>query len=80
MESPDAAALLARVAVQGVPLDPGLATYFFNRELVLPDGDSALPRWQKILYGFLGRNASTAKDYYRIPPAQIIEMGLPVHL
>lgn len=80
MESPDAAALLARVAGQGVPLDPGLATYFFNRELVLPDGDSALPRWQKILYGFLGRNASTAKDYYRIPPGQIIEMGLPVHL
>lgn len=80
MESPNAADLLARVAAKGVPLEPGTAIYFFNRELILGDGDSGLPRWQKYLYGFLSRNARPAKDYYGIPPGQFIEMGLPVHL
>ena len=80
MESPDAADLLARVAANGVPLEPRATIYFFNRELILADGDSAVPRWQKHLYGFLSRNSRPAKDHYGIPPAQIIEMGLPVHL
>jgi KUP system potassium uptake protein len=80
MESPDATALLERVAAQGVKIDPAAATYLFNREMVMPDGDAPLPRWQKHLYGFLSRNARPAKDYYGIPPAQIIEIGLPVHL
>jgi KUP system potassium uptake protein len=80
MESPDATALLHQVAQRGVRLDPDSATYFFNRELIFADGDSALPRWQKLLYGFLSRNARPAKDYYHVPPSQIIEIGLPVHL
>lgn len=80
MESPDATELLARVANQGVPVDPGAATYVFNRELIFTDGDSGLPRWQKHLYGFLSRSAHANKDHYRIPPAQILEVGLPVYI
>ena len=38
--------------------------------------ESAGPR----LYGFLSRVARPARDYYRILPAQIIEIGLPVQL
>jgi KUP system potassium uptake protein len=80
MESPDATALLDQVAARGVKINPGTATYVFNREMVIADGDGALPRWQKYLYGFLSRNAQPAKDYFHIPPSQIIEIGLPVHL
>jgi KUP system potassium uptake protein len=80
MQSPDASLLLQDTAQRGVHLDPASAVYFFNRELVFPDGDSTLPHWQKRLYGFLSRNAQPAKDYFKIPPAQIIEIGLPVHI
>ena len=80
MESPDATALLQQVERRGVPIDPSSATYFFNREMIIAGGDSKMPEWQKHLYGFLSRNARPAKDYYQIPPSQIIEIGLPVHL
>jgi KUP system potassium uptake protein len=36
--------------------------------------------WEKALYAFLSRNARPAKDYYKIPPTQIIELGLPIQL
>jgi len=39
-----------------------------------------MARWQKGLYAFLSRNAQPAKDYFNVPPSQIIEIGLPVPL
>lgn len=43
-------------------------------------GDSGLRGWQRSLYAFLSRNARPAKDYFNIPPSQIIEIGLPIQL
>ena len=54
--------------------------HYFNREMVLTGGDTPLWEWQKSLYAFLSRNARPAKDYFRIPPNQIIEIGLPIQL
>jgi KUP system potassium uptake protein len=80
MESPDATTLLQAARARGVPIDPFAATFYFNREMILPGGGSPLWRWQKSLYGVLTRNARPAKDYFNIPPSQIIEIGLPVQL
>jgi len=80
MESPDVAALMEQVKERGAPINWQAATYFFNREMIISGGDSRMWNWQKGLYGVLSRNARPAKDYYQIPPAQIIELGLPITL
>jgi KUP system potassium uptake protein len=80
MESPDATALLLAARDRGIPINPAAATFYFNRELIMSGGDSVLWGWQRTLYGFLSRNARPAKDYFNIPPSQIIEIGLPVQL
>ncbi|HLP00529.1 MAG TPA: KUP/HAK/KT family potassium transporter [Opitutaceae bacterium] len=80
MESPDVAALVTRLRGAGVQIEPMTTTYYFNREMVLTGGETPLWEWQKSLYAFLSRNARPAKDYFRIPPNQIIEIGLPVQL
>jgi KUP system potassium uptake protein len=80
MESPDVAALVERLRAAGVKIEPMSTTYYFNREMVLTGGDSPLWEWQKSFYAFLSRNARPAKDYFRIPPNQIIEIGLPIQL
>ncbi|KXU35177.1 potassium transporter [Cephaloticoccus primus] len=81
MESPDVAALIEQIREQGgVPLVPAEATYYFNREMIMPGGAARMPEWQKHFYGFLSRNARQARDYYRLPPMQIIEIGLPIQL
>jgi KUP system potassium uptake protein len=80
MESPDVSAVIERIGEAGVPLRPSEATYYFNREMVMTGGAARMPQWQKHFYGFLSRNARQARDYYNLPPMQIIEVGLPIQL
>ncbi len=80
LESPDAGALLEAAREHGLPLKPETATYYFNHEMVVTGGTSPMPNWQKHLYGLLSRNARPARDYFQIPPSQIVELGLPIQL
>lgn len=80
MESPDVSALIERIRAAGVPLKATEATYYFNREMIITGGEARMPEWQKHFYGFLSRNARQARDYYHLPPMQIIEVGLPIQL
>jgi KUP system potassium uptake protein len=80
MESPDVSAMMELIKAGGVAFNPQAATYFFNREMILHGGNSGMWEWEKSFYSFLTRNARPAKDYYQIPPSQIIEIGLPLQL
>jgi KUP system potassium uptake protein len=80
MQSPDVADLMEKIKAAGVPINPQGATYFFNREMIITGGTARMWEWQKNLYALLSRNARPAKDYYRITPSQIIEIGLPLQL
>jgi KUP system potassium uptake protein len=80
MESPDVGALMEKVRERGVSINPMAAIYFFNREMIITGGNAKMWEWQKSLYSLLSRNARPAKDYYRITPSQIIEIGLPLQL
>ncbi len=80
MESPDVASLVERIRDAGVPLKPNEATYYFNREMIITGGEARMWEWQKHFYSFLSRNARQARDYYHLPPMQIIEVGLPIQL
>ncbi|MFA5058185.1 MAG: KUP/HAK/KT family potassium transporter, partial [Opitutaceae bacterium] len=80
MESPDVGALCEELKARGVPLKPQEATFYFNREMIIPGGNARMWEWQKAFYAFLSRNARPVKDYYKVLPTQVIEIGLPVQL
>ncbi len=80
MESPDVTAIMEHVRAAGVPVKLHETTYYFNREMIITGGDSRMFEWQKHFYSFLSRNARPVRDYYRLPPMQIIEVGLPIQL
>jgi len=80
MESPDVSTLMECVRDAGVPLKLNEATYYFNREMIITGGDARMFEWQKHFYAFLSRNARQVRDYYRLPPMQIIEVGMPIQL
>ena len=64
-----------------VPLNPAWTTCFiFSREMIITGGNAPLWEWQKRLYRQLSRNANPVKDYYQLPPSQIIEIGLPLQI
>jgi KUP system potassium uptake protein len=80
MQSPDVTDLVGRIRAAGLKFNTQGVTYFFNREMILPGGTTRMWKWEKSFYGFLSRNARSARDYYQIPPSQIIEIGLPLQL
>jgi KUP system potassium uptake protein len=80
MESPDVGALCEELKARGVPLKPQEATFYFNREMIVSGGNARMWEWQKSLYAFLSRNAQPVKDYYKVLPTQVIEIGLPIQL
>jgi KUP system potassium uptake protein len=80
MESPDVTDLVSLIKAAGLTINSQSATYFFSREMVMTGGNTGMWEWEKSFYSFLIRNARPAKDYYNIPPSQIIEIGLPVQL
>jgi KUP system potassium uptake protein len=80
MESPDVTAIMEKVRESGVPVKLTEATYYFNREMIITGGEAQMWEWQKRFYALLSRNATTVRDYYRLPPMQIIEVGLPIQL
>jgi len=80
MESPDVAALMEMIVERGAPLKPRETTYYFNREMIISGGEARMWEWEKAFYALLSRNARPIKDYYKIPPMQIIELGLPIQL
>ncbi|MDD2764094.1 MAG: KUP/HAK/KT family potassium transporter [Opitutaceae bacterium] len=80
MESPDVGALCEELKARGVPLKPQEVTFYFNREMIISGGNARMWEWQKAFYAFLSRNARPVKDYYKVLPTQVIEIGLPVQL
>jgi KUP system potassium uptake protein len=80
MESPDVTAVCQELKARGVPLKPQEATFYFNREMIIHGGNARMWDWEKSLYAFLSRNARPVKDYYKVQPMQVIEIGLPVQL
>src|SRR6185312_13961979 len=57
METPDVPALLASVEGHGLRARPRETSFYLGRETLLPDGQSTMARWRKLLFIVMARNA-----------------------
>jgi KUP system potassium uptake protein len=55
-------------------------TFYLGRARILPTGPAPMMRWRKRLYGFMALNASSATDFFGIPPQQVFEIGARIEL
>ena len=76
MEEPNLAADLC--ALDG--FDPASATFFLGKETVIATETAGMARWRERLFGVMSRNATSAADYFRLPPEQIFEVGTRVEI
>jgi KUP system potassium uptake protein len=79
MEHADVPAGLETAARQGkIELgDPSAVTYYSGHETIIPVGKSPLmARWRESLYALMHHNAQRPGAYFRIPSAQIMEIGV----
>lgn len=78
METPDVYRALSCAGSEGFDIDLDNATFFLGRHIVISDPRRGLPGWQDKIYIAMSRSAVSATDFYRIPPAQVFEVGTQV--
>jgi len=75
MEEPIVPKALAGVKFEGLNLNPQEVTFFVNRETTIASNIPGMALWRDKLFSFMLSNATTATDYFCLPPARVIEIG-----
>jgi KUP system potassium uptake protein len=83
METPDVMEGLRlaceRPELRGI--DPETITYYFRRVMVIPsDKPSGMAVWRKSLFATMHLNANLPAAYFKVPAAQVVEVGLEVEI
>lgn len=79
-ENPNVPRALKRIEVGGRGLELGSVTYFVGRETLLPTRGKGMAIWRERLFALMARNAQTATAYLRLPPDQVVEIGVQIEL
>ncbi len=83
MEQADVPAGLGLAVARGliVPCDIEQVTYYTGHETIIPSGRRpGMVTWREKLFAFMHRNAQRPGAYFRIPSAQIMEIGVEFEL
>ncbi|MEO6056727.1 MAG: potassium transporter Kup [Gemmatimonadales bacterium] len=80
LETPNVPALLAMAETQGLRARPAETSFYLGRETLLPDGRSRLPRWRKLLFIVMARNAQGATAFFNLPPNRVLELGAQIQV
>jgi KUP system potassium uptake protein len=81
MQDPDVPAIVREVSSRiGWELDPAETTYYLGRESLLATSEGAMGAFSESIFGYLQRNAETADRHFKIPPGQVIEIGIQLDL
>jgi KUP system potassium uptake protein len=79
MEQPNVPKGLAVAVERGLiaPCELAEVIYYTGHETVIPAGRRRkMARWREALFAFMHHNAQRPGAYFRIPSAQIMEIGL----
>ena len=78
MERADVEEILEDVRAAGIGAKEEETTYYLGRTRLLPTGPAPMMRWRKRLFAIMARNASSAADFFRVPPDRVVELGARV--
>lgn len=80
MEEPNVPRALARLKLSGHKFDPQSVPYFISRTKAIPSELPGMAHWREQIYSVMQRNATSAADFFRLPPAQVVEIGTAVEM
>ena len=63
---------------RGLIFDIMTTSFFLSRRALVPTAQSAMPKWQDLLFIFLSRNATSATEFFHIPTSRTVELGAQV--
>ncbi len=65
---------------EGLPFSVHDTTFVLGRETILPRGDASLSIWREKIFAIMARNAERPTAFFKIPPNQVIEVGIQVEI
>jgi len=80
METPNVPEVMKRAATQGLATYRGRTSYFLGRETFVATGRSKLPRWRRVIFAFLARNARSPTEFFGIPANEVVELGAQIEI
>jgi KUP system potassium uptake protein len=78
METPDVAAVVSRCCREFLDASDEDITYYLGRPTLIPVERGSMSKWRKLLFIFLARNSRPATQFFRIPPDQVVELGMQI--
>ena len=80
MESPNVPRALGQCRAHALAIDPMLTTYFLTRETLIPSPRPELNPFEERLFMLLAASNLSAAAYFRLPPDQVVELGLQLEV
>lgn len=80
METPKIKHILEACRENDISFPIQETTFVLGRETILATGDPTLSIWREKLFAFMARNAERPTAFFKIPPNQVIEVGIQVEI
>ena len=80
MEDPDVPQVLGQCDALGYEFNMLETSFFLGRERLVPTVRPELARWREWMFIHMSRNATSATDFFHIPPNRVVELGTQVEL
>lgn len=86
MEIPKMKHILEACRQRGINFNVNEATFVLGRETIIADkgpnkvGEPEMPHWRERLFAVMSKNAQRPTAFFRIPPNQVIEVGIQVEI
>ena len=80
MDDPDIPRALERCRAHALPVDLAATSYFVARETLIPSPRPELNPLEERLFMLLTASNLSATTYFRIPPDQVVELGLQLEI
>ncbi|MGH8896829.1 MAG: potassium transporter Kup [Egibacteraceae bacterium] len=80
MEDPNVPEGLTARPVLALGIDVKQATYFLSAERLKATELPGMVPWRERLFAFIQHNATSAADYFCLPPERVVIIGVPVQL
>jgi KUP system potassium uptake protein len=80
MEIPKIKHILDACRSRGLDIRLDDSTFVLGRETILPSSLPRMPLWREKIFAFMARNAERPTAYFKIPPNQVIEVGIQIEI
>jgi KUP system potassium uptake protein len=80
MQQPDVPAALTTARLHGLVLDAADTTYYLAHLTLFANDRIGMSGWRDKLFILMSRNARRATNFFRIPPDQVVELGIQLEL